>query len=106
MDSNMVCRDLLAGRCVRCGDCAESGEPLCGVCAILLAHEVLSAGQDPDYRACRVCGGRIGLTEARVLRYATNRRVGNSETPKLCWVCERLHLSAHANAGAEGEALR
>lgn len=67
---------------------------LCIHCSIELAHRVMAAEPDPCKIQCAVCKTPFGFTEARVLRRAKDPMKGDQETPKLCWVCARLHLSA------------
>ena len=80
-----------------CRQCPAPAEPkmeLCVHCSIELSHRVMAAEPDPCTIPCAICQTPFGFTEARVLRRAKDPMKGNQETPKLCWVCAHLHLSA------------
>ena len=85
-------------KCTQCSQPAEPGKDVCIHCSIELVHRIMAAEPEPATIPCAVCESPIGFTEARVLRRAKDPMRGNMETPKLCWVCARLHLSAQ---GAE-----
>jgi hypothetical protein len=80
--------------CRVCSCPALPGEELCIPCSAELAYRIMAAEPDPSYRTCIVCRAPYGYTEARVIRSVKNLRAGSTETPWLCWVCARLHLSA------------
>jgi hypothetical protein len=53
----------------------------------------MAAEPEPAMLKCAACKAPFSLTEARVLRQAKDPKAGDHATPKLCWVCARLHLS-------------
>jgi len=59
---------------------------------------LIMASEAPEERVrlyCEACRAPYDFTEARVMRNAKNPGAAASkETPRLCWVCARLHLSA------------
>ena len=82
-------------QCCQCPTPVEGpNEDLCTACAVELAYRIMAAEPEPVMPPCDVCGAPYSLTEARVLRNAKNPRAGSAETPRLCWVCAHLHLSA------------
>ena len=81
-------------KCTQC-PAPATGIGLCNACIIELTHRVAASEPDPCTIPCAVCESPIQFTEARVIRYAKDPLRGNQQTPKLCWVCARLHLSAH-----------
>jgi hypothetical protein len=83
---------------VKCTQCPAPADPKTGICihcSIELVHRIMAAEPDACSIPCAVCEAPISYTEARVLRYAKNPTKGNQQTPKLCWVCAHLHLSAN-----------
>lgn len=93
---------MTAAKCLQCPNPTE-GDSLCGPCSIELAHRIMNAEPDPEFLKCAVCQAEYRHTEARVLRHAKNPRAaydGNLsyESPRLCWVCARLHHSARREA--------
>jgi hypothetical protein len=85
-------------KCRQCTDRTEDDSELCAACAVELAHRILAATPNPEKMTCGVCRAPFGFTEARVLRFAKNPKAGNRATPRLCWVCAHLHLSAQRDA--------
>jgi predicted amidophosphoribosyltransferase len=81
-------------RCRQCPATVEPGDDLCPPCSVELAHRVMNAEPDPQTLRCAACKAPFSLIEARVLRQAKNPTAGDHQTPTLCWVCARLHLSA------------
>ena len=82
-------------KCSRCSSPTISTHELCIPCSVELEYAVSDAEPDPESLTCCQCGQSYRFSEARVLRYAKNPSRGNDETPHLCWVCTRLHYSAH-----------
>ncbi len=81
--------------CNLCPQPAEAPDyTLCAPCAIELAYRMMASEPEPGARACRVCGAEFSFTDARVIRSAKNPSAGSRQTPELCWVCVRLHVSA------------
>ncbi len=78
-------------KCTQCPDRAQEGTTLCPAHVMYLAYSIAAV---EDKLLCHNCGTPYGFTEARVLRHAVNPTVGSKITPKLCWVCTRLHASA------------
>lgn len=84
-------------KCNQCPNPVEMpADDLCAPCSAVLVHMVLDSGPDRSVFHCVVCQGEIRLTEARVLRAVRDHKAGSGETPRLCWVCAHLHLSANA----------
>jgi hypothetical protein len=71
-------------------------DTLCHACIIELTFQMIASKPDSVSLRCRVCQAPYRYTEARVMRAAINPASERSPTtPKLCWVCARLHISAH-----------
>lgn len=86
-------------KCRQCPEEIEADEELCPACEIELACRVLAADPRTETTPCGVCGAAVSFIEARVLRFHKNPSARASHiTPKLCWVCARLHLSALKDA--------
>ena len=94
MKTMRLTANSIIDKCRQCPATAEPKTDLCIHCQIELAYRVMAAEPDPCTIKCAVCKAPFRFTEARVLRRAKNPMKGNQETPKLCWVCARLHLSA------------
>ena len=60
-----------------------------------LAHLILAA-DDGGFLYCKVCSAPFRLTESRVMRAVKSPGAGDQETPRLCWVCAHLYLSANS----------
>ena len=80
--------------CMICPNPAAEDSSLCGPCTVELAHRILAAEPEPEHKRCSVCEGKYSYTEARVLRSVKSPGRGDAETPRLCWVCARLHHAA------------
>jgi ribosomal protein L40E len=94
MKTMKTTRTMKTDICRQCPATVEPGADLCPPCGIELAHRIMAADPEPQMLKCKVCKAPYSLITARVLRAAKDPRRGDPETPTLCWVCARLHLSA------------
>lgn len=84
-------------KCIYCPqDTLDEVGDLCAAHAAELMCHVLDNSPQRENFKCMACEQPVRFTEARIVRNVKNPRSPLSkETPRLCWVCTRLHHSAH-----------